>query len=350
MKNPDGSAVLENGKPVQIPVGPGVTLVNDAEELMSHKPFAQALGEIIQETTIAKGKSPQEAEEGIRIILKALHPKTDSGARLHLLRTFAEMFRGSMGDNHIRHVDRMITAFENLPNNIADTHKTFEKALISSQDPMALQTWAFLREASEKQALDPGIAAQLLFGTREMSHEMKQLQSDILAAEWMRGIGEPKYFGRRSLSSYISEMIGIDEPSARRGLRYGAIGAGAIGAATFFMPNQTEWFLGGPSVGTGGEKYDYFGDKRGLPSSVPLDTPQYVWDEPFHAYEKNSLTDRRQVAAEMERIAQGAVTSLQRSWERPRGADIQVEYRSFRRKSSFNTVRNGQNSLKDHRR
>ena len=297
--------------------------ITGAQIVMADRPFADILGDVIQNLTIAKGATVKDKEAGISNLLLGLTAQTPEGTRIRALAGITEK------DLPI------LQGYEDLISLLVDKRRTMtgmdvvqtmESFVTSARDPSALRVLTGLSQILERRPeLDLPFAANLLFGPRERAtREERTYLAQLHAEETMRGLSEPKYFAKRSARSMFAEMLGTESERLRRP------GIAVAAAAGLFTLLPIGLFLG-PSQGFGGERYDYWGDGPQLPSNVPLDTPQYTWDPWVTTNEPGLPYLAKMAQVNTERLAQSTVQQLSQTWARPQPGRTTMTYRDHRR-------------------
>ena len=228
-------------------------------------------------------------------------------------------------------ISRFMTIIRELDSEQSHEFHTLMNNIISTRPTTHMDTLDLLEQIKKAHRIPTAFgemqAVKMLTGNAQFQDTMTV--ANAMASEELKGLGKPKYFHEGTYTESIAKELGMNpEVFARRGRTAGGI-ALALAGISMLMPDHTDWFLGGPSQGRGGEVYDFFGDGPELPRGVPLNVPEYTWDR---EYTSLGPFDRgAQMGVKMDQYARLAVNKLEREWQRPRESVLSITYNNKKR-------------------
>jgi hypothetical protein len=255
----------------------------------------------------------------------------------------------ALDDELSDHISQMLNHFEVITKdeNLRTHFNHSMRMMINSGKMSSMDVFGYFGGEMDHSFPSPHFGQQML----HHMHEYNETEAKVLNAERMKGNTKPKYFAPRSGSSIAGELLGVSQIEARRFGKYAGLVAAAAGAATFFMPGQTEWILGGDSQGRGGEQYDFWSPNYGLPSDVPLDIPEYHFDSSIRMTKYSDMFKRKREQVIFETLANNITPSMESLWNQPAAEPIKINYRDRRFKPiTTDSMRNQQIILEGFRR
>jgi len=236
---------------------------------------ADVFADIIDTLTISKRKEYFEASADIDNWTIAMDPRTPRDERVDRIKRMSTSAKGIVSDDFAGFTADLVDVFHNMDSSAVA--KTMYKAAVASTDPTFGDVMEQLHIMNTKKGIDVPFGMAILLPqqyNRENRMQKAQLEAEIAQA----GTMEPMYFNKRSFRQMVADEASMELAGVNRGFRVAGIAVAAVAGINFMFPEMNDWFLGGQAQGFGGERYDYFGDGGGLPSQIPLATPEYSWD------------------------------------------------------------------------
>ena len=308
-------------------IGPGTGLITGELAHLQDIAIDDIEGRVIKGLSISKQNVFDVQAKNIATFLSGTRKGVSQQAMEDALNALAdEKGRPYFGEGHARVVSTVMAAYQKAKSQ--HVLQTIYNSVVRAKRPHALETLEFLdilkaKWGKQYAGIDDLFVMRALEG--ELSTEQMMIAQQIVADEQMRGIGQPKFFARRSVSKAIADEFGMKEATVRGGFKTVGLASLALLGVNVLIPNQTEWFLGAPSAGAGGERYDYFGGADQLPRSVPLSTPEYTWDPSVHLDSPVPFGAARALHVQAEALANQAIRTASRAWAPPT-VPAQVSY------------------------
>ena len=328
------------------PVQDAVDVINNKTMIdVSLRDIPTIQGELVEGLSITKRKKAPTAAKHIRDVIGAVQTKqapevieqllvgvlSDKGLGFFANPTNPAGMEQLNQAQQANIISRFMTIIRELDSEQSHEFHTLMNNIISTRPTTHMDTLDLLEQIKKAHRIPTAFgemqAVKMLTGNAQFQDTMTV--ANAMASEELKGLGKPKYFHEGTYTESIAKELGMNpEVFARRGRTAGGI-ALALAGISMLMPDHTDWFLGGPSQGRGGEVYDFFGDGPELPRGVPLNVPEYTWDR---EYTSLGPFDRgAQMGVKMDQYARLAVNKLEREWQRPRESVLSITYNNKKR-------------------